>query len=159
MHPKVHSKLRILCYFSKIWLKIWRKRWWSSLFWWNRSILQIFLFFACYIFCYWRKLPSHTCLWSPTFIFFPETLQIIRICEKVLLGSFFSVISSQNLKIQMKIASHAWLEIIPWLTETKGFFCVCCYFCIKCCSARRLTTIDFKGLLYLMWFLFLFCFN
>ena len=38
VHPKLLSKLRILSYFSKTWLKIWRKSWWSSLLWWNRSI-------------------------------------------------------------------------------------------------------------------------
>ena len=38
--------------------------------------------------------------------------------------------------------------------KLNGFFCACCYFCITCCSARRLTTIDVKGLLYLMSFLF-----
>ena len=58
VHPKLLSKLRILCYFSKTWLKIWRNSWWSSLFGWNRSILQIFLFFACYIFCCWEKPPA-----------------------------------------------------------------------------------------------------
>ena len=39
--------------------------------------------------------------------------------------------------------------------KLNGFFCVCRYFCMKCCSARRLTTIDFKGLLFLMLFVFL----
>ena len=43
--------------------------------------------------------------------FFVVTLQIICICLKSLLESFSLVISSQNLKIKMKIASHAWLEI------------------------------------------------
>ena len=47
-------------------------------------------------------------------LFFPETLQIDFVCQKLLLESFFAVISSQNLKIYMKIASHAWLEIAPW---------------------------------------------
>ena len=32
-------------------------------------------------------------------------------------------------------------------------------FCIKCCSFRRLATIEFKGLLYLMCFLGFLCFN
>ena len=44
-----------------------------------------------------------------------------------------------------------------WPHETiNGFFGACRYFCITYCSARRVTTIDFKGLLYLMCFLFLF---
>ena len=62
VQPLVHPKLRILCYFSKTWLNIWRKSCWSSLFWWNRSVLQIFLFSAYYIFRYWGKLPSHAWL-------------------------------------------------------------------------------------------------
>ena len=44
--------------------------------------------------------------------FFVVTLQIICICLKSLLESFSLVISSQNLKIKMKISSHAWLEIV-----------------------------------------------
>ena len=62
VHPKVHSKLHILWYFWKTWLNIWRKSWWSSLLWCNRSILQIFIFSASYIFCYWGQLPSHAWL-------------------------------------------------------------------------------------------------
>ena len=96
--------LRILCYFSKTWLKIWRKSWWSSLFLWNGLILQIF-FFSAYCIIVVGKTPQpcmtgeKLCLWSPTFIFFTETLRIIYICYKFLLELFLSAISSQNPKI------------------------------------------------------------
>ena len=53
--------LRILCYFSKTWLKIWRKSWWSSLFLWNRLILQIF-FFLHTASLLLGKLPNHAWL-------------------------------------------------------------------------------------------------
>ena len=57
----------------------------------------------------------------------------------------------------MKIASHAWLEIALWENFfIYGLFCACRYFYIKCCSARRLTTIDFKELLYLIFLFFFF---
>ena len=36
--------------------------------------------------------------------------------------------------------------------KLNGFFCARGYFFIKCCSVRRLSTIDFKGLLYLVIF-------
>ena len=49
--------LRILCYFSKTWLKIWRKSWWSSLFLWNRLILQIY-FFCILHHCCWENSPT-----------------------------------------------------------------------------------------------------
>ena len=50
--------IRILCYFSKTGLKIWRKSWWSSLFLWNRLILQIFLFFCILHHCCWENSPT-----------------------------------------------------------------------------------------------------
>ena len=53
--------LHILCYFSKTWLKIWRKSWWSSLFLWNRLILQIF-FFLHTASMLLGKLPNHAWL-------------------------------------------------------------------------------------------------
>ena len=41
--------------------------------------------------------------------------------------------------------------------KVNGFFSVCRYFRITCCSEGRVTTIDFKELLYLMP-VFSFCF-
>ena len=125
VHPKVHPKLlwklRILHYFSKTWLKIWRKSWWSSLFWWNRSVLQIFLFSAHYIFCYWGKLPSHVwlernCVYEPPpLFFFPWNTSDYSYLLKITIRVIFSVISSQNLKYEIKYpAMHGW-----WLSAGK----------------------------------------
>ena len=119
VHPKLLSKLRILCYFSNTWLKIWRKSWWSCLFWYIRSVLHTFPLSCCLLLFgrnspavhSWRKIVF---MKQHFYFFFPEILQIVFACYKLLSESFFAVISSQNLKIYMKIASNAWLEIAPW---------------------------------------------
>ena len=90
--PKLLSKLRILRCLSKTWLIIRRKGWWLSLVWWNSSISQICLFFACYIFCYWGKLPSHewpekNCVYEAPPLFFPwntsDYLHLLKIIIRV----------------------------------------------------------------------------
>ena len=76
MHLKLFSKVRILGYFSKTWLKIWTNRWWSSLFWCNRSILHIFFFLHARSFATGESSPAMhgwstpVCLWFPIFSFF-----------------------------------------------------------------------------------------
>ena len=123
LHPKVHPKLlwklSILCYFSKTWLKIWRKSWWSSLFWFS-NFTSISFFCILYLLLLWKApqpcmAGEELCLRThPHLYFFPETLQIICICWKLSLEPFFSVISSQNLKIWKKISSHACLVTALW---------------------------------------------
>ena len=75
VHLKLLSKLCILSYFSKTWLTNWRKSWLSSLFWWNRSILQIF--FCCMLHLLLLRNTTKPCmsreklfLWYPP-LFFP----------------------------------------------------------------------------------------
>ena len=120
VHPKLLSKLRILCYFSKTWLKIWRKSWWSSLFWWNRSILQIFFFLHSISFVIGENSPAmhgrkEIVFMSPHLYFFSlKHFRLFVFVKKLSLELFLSVIASQNLKIYKKISSHAWLVIAPW---------------------------------------------
>ena len=59
---------------------------------------------------------------------------------------------------ESKIQRYFSPATIAGLLKRNAFFCACCCFCIKCCSAIFLTTNDVKGLLYLMCLLF-FCFN
>ena len=86
----------LLCYFSKTWLKTWRKSWWSSLFWWNRSIFQIFIFPAYYIFCYRGKLSSHTwleknCVYEARLYFFLwKTSDYLILLKSIIRVLFFS---------------------------------------------------------------------
>ena len=116
--PKVHSKLRILCYFLKTLLKIWRKA--DNRVCFNRTdqFYTYFFFLLAISFVIggnstamhgWRMIvfmKQHLHFFSQST---PDCLYLL----KILLESFFAVISSQNLKIQMKIASHAWLVIAP----------------------------------------------
>ena len=53
------------------------------------------------------------CVYEAALLFFSQNTSDLLYLLKILLELFFAVISSQNLKIQMKIASHAWLEIAP----------------------------------------------
>ena len=74
--PETTLKTMYFILFHKNLTKIWRKSWWSSLFWWNRLILQTFLFSASYIL---EKTLGKTpqscmageklCLYSPNIIF------------------------------------------------------------------------------------------
>ena len=57
---------------------------------------------------------------------------------------------------ESKIRRHFSPATMAGYPKVNDFFCGSRYFCIKCCSVRRLTTIDVKGLLYLMRFLFCF---
>ena len=64
------------------------------------------------------KIHSHAwlekyCVYEAALLFFSQNTSDLLYLLKILLELFFAVISSQNLKIQMKIASHAWLEIAP----------------------------------------------
>ena len=124
VQPKVHrkllSKLLILCCFSKTLQKIWRKSWWSSLFWWNRSILQIFFFLHSISFVIGENSPAmhgrkKIVFMSPRLYFFSlKHFRLFVFVKKLSLELFLSVIASQNLKIYKKISSHAWLVIAPW---------------------------------------------
>ena len=124
VQPKVHrkllSKLLILCCFSKTLQKIWRKSWWSSLFWWNRSILQIFFFLHSISFVIGENSPAmhgrkEIVFMSPHLYFFSlKHFWLFVFVKKLSLELFLSVIASQNLKIYKKISSHAWLVIAPW---------------------------------------------
>ena len=124
VQPKVHrkllSKLLILCCFSKTLQKIWRKSWWSSLFWWNRSILQIFFFLHSISFVIGENSPAmhgrkEIVFMSPHLYFFSlRHFRLFVFVKKLSLELFLSVIASQNLKIYKKISSHAWLVIAPW---------------------------------------------
>ena len=124
VQPKVHrkllSKLLILCCFSKTLQKIWRKSWWSSLFWWNRSILQIFFFLHSISFVIGENSPAmhgrkEIVFMSPHLYFFSlKHFRLFVFVKKLSLELFLSVIASQNLKIYKKISSHAWLVIAPW---------------------------------------------
>ena len=53
------------------------------------------------------------CVYEAALLFFSQNTSDLLYLLKILLELFFAVMSSQNLKIQMKIASHAWLEIAP----------------------------------------------
>ena len=109
MHPKLLSKLRFLHYFSKTWLNIWRKSWWSSLFWWNISILQIF--FSCILYLLLLgKTPqpcmagNKLCLWAPTFLFFPwNTSDYLYLLKTIIRVIFFSNIFTESSKIKENI--------------------------------------------------------
>ena len=124
VQPKVYrkllSKLLILCCFSKTLQKIWRKSWWSSLFWWNRSILQIFFFLHSISFVIGENSPAmhgrkEIVFMSPHLYFFSlKHFRLFVFVKKLSLELFLSVIASQNLKIYKKISSHAWLVIAPW---------------------------------------------
>ena len=70
---------------------------WSCLFWWNKSILQIFTFYSCYIFYYWGKLPSHAwlekiCIYeAPPLLFFPRNSSDYLYLLKIIISvAFFS---------------------------------------------------------------------
>ena len=96
VHPKLLSKLCIFCDLSKTGLKISRKSWWSCLFWWNISALQMFLSFCMLHLLLLEKTPKpcmageKLCLWSPTFIFFPpKHFRLFIFVEKTLLEFFF----------------------------------------------------------------------
>ena len=124
VQPKVHrkllSKLLILCCFSKTLQKIWRKSWWSSLFWWNRSILQIFFFLHSISFVIGENSPAMhgrkeiVFMSSHLYFFSLKHFRLFVFVKKLSLELFLSVIASQNLKIYKKISSHAWLVIAPW---------------------------------------------
>ena len=129
VQPKVHrkllSKLLILCCFyilpfCILPLLIWRKSWWSSLFWWNRSILQIFFFLHSISFVIGENSPAmhgrkEIVFMSPHLYFFSlKHFRLFVFVKKLSLELFLSVIASQNLKIYKKISSHAWLVIAPW---------------------------------------------
>ena len=124
VQPKVHrkllSKLLTLCCFSKTLQKIWGKSWWSSLFWWNRSILQIFFFLHSISFVIGENSPAmhgrkEIVFMSPHLYFFSlKHFRLFVFVKKLSLELFLSVIASQNLKIYKKISSHAWLVIAPW---------------------------------------------
>ena len=57
---------------------------------------------------------------------------------------------------ESNISKHFCPATLADYPKVNDFFCACRCYCIKCCSARRPTTIDFKGLLYVMCFSFVF---
>ena len=82
----------------------------------------------------------------------------IKIRDLVLIINIFTtkmIYFKKKKKVEMplrKIRKHFSSATMSDYPKLNGFFCACRYFCIKCCSARRQTTINFKGLLYLMCF-------
>ena len=92
--------------------------------------------------------------------FFFKTMKNIKIVDSVFtMNSFYDWddISQKKKKWKhnsgSKIRRHSSPATMTGWPKLNGFFCACRYFFIKYCSARRLTTTDFKELLYLMCFL------
>ena len=94
-----------------------------------------------------------------------KTMKNIKIVDPVFtMNSFYDwddILQKKKWKHNSgsKIRRHSSPAKMTGWPKLNGFFCACRYFFIKCCSARRLTTTDFKELLYLMCFFVFLCFN
>ena len=92
-----------------------------------------------------------------------ETMKNNKIADPVFTMLVFTTkMIFKKKKVRHHSESKTWRHFSPatmaGYPKLNGFFCACRNFFITCCSARHLTTTDFKGLLYLMSSLF-FCFK
>ena len=76
-----------------------------------------------------------------------KTMKNIKIADPVvIMNSFYDkddILQKKKLSYHSdsKIQRHFFPATIAGYPKLNGFFCACRYFCIKCCSARSLTTI------------------